>query len=275
MLRFRGALYREAGANDLAKMALGYLWRWIYRAGLTKRQVLDWFARLLRCDVRGAGLYTAGIVPTELRDAIARLMAQQQWNCGDFLEAITEELEKPMPGFRWQADKYGQHILVKVRSEIGERAIVQGKRFADSIFLGCWWTTDNPRDPANQAFQRFIRKQGGSVFWNKPRQGGGRQYGAFLIVDRSSADTTANQLCDLSAEIEPARGEHGHRLSAISMVGIAEHRDVRESDQVWAGCIRSTKFNWKHSLPDLLNGRIDEFRSSKAYKKLQQELRER
>jgi len=262
-------MYREAGVRDLARMALGYLWSWIYRAGLTKQQVLDWFARLLNCDVGGR---TAGVIPTELRDTIARLMAQHEMNCGDFLEALTEELERPMPGFRWQADKFGRHVLVKVRSEIGERAIVQGKRFADSIFLGCWWTTQLPRGRANQTFQRFVRNQGGSVFWNERMSEGGRQYGAFIIVDRGDADNTANQLCSL-ADVVDDEGSGEHRLSAISMAGIAEHREVRETDQVWAGCIRSIKFNWKHSLPDLLNGRIDQFRGSKPYQNLIDQIR--
>lgn len=271
MIRFRGAVYKEARVQDLVRMVLRYLWDWIYRAGLTKQQILAWFGSLLHCDISSGR--QAGIIPTELRDTIARLMANQSWNCGDFMEALTDELEKPIPGYRWKAGEHGQHVLVKVRSEIGERAVVQGKRFAGKIFLGAWWETVTPSGPANRRLQNAIKKNGGSVFWNEKRAGGGRKYGAFVVADRAAAEQIANTLCRL-ADAVTSEGDGDYRLSAIGMDGIAEHRDVRPSDQVWVGCIRSIKFNWEYSLPDLLNGRIEEFKRAAPYNKLIKQLRE-
>ena len=273
MLRFRSALYREAGVQALARMVLGYLWDFIYRAGITKQQVLDWFLQFLHCDVDQPR--QADVIPADLVNAIARIMAGAEWNCGDFAVALEEALDQPIAGYRWKAGKFGQHILVKVRSDVGEHAIVRGKRFADSIFIGAWWSTQEPKGSANQSLQRLIRKQGGATFWNEPRkQDGGRQYGAFVVVDRDNGEGVANQLCS-AADAADLEGGGEHRLSAISMVGIAEHRDVRNSDQVWVGCIRSIKFNWEYSLPDLLNGRIEKFKRAKPYKKLIEQLRER
>jgi len=273
MLRFRAALYREAGIADLARMVLNYLWDWIYRTGLTKQQVLDWFLQFLHCDVDQPR--QADVIPTDLVNAIARIMANAEWNCGDFAVALEEALDGPPPGYRWKTGKFGHHVLVKVRSDVGEHAIVRGKRFADSIFLGAWWTTQEAKGPANQRLQRLVRKNSGAVFWNeKSKQDGGRQYGAFIIVDRSNGEEVANQLCS-AADAADLEGGGEHRLSAISMAGIAEHRDVRTSDQVWVGCIRSIKFNWHHSLPDLLNGRIEEFQKAKPYQNLIEQLRER
>lgn len=273
MFWFRSAVYREAGVRDLARMVLGYLWDWIYRSGITKQQVLDWFRKILHCDIDQGR--SAGIIPTELRDAIAKIMAAHEMNCGDFMVALEEELEKPIPGYRWKTErKFGRHVLVKVRSDIGERAIVRGKRFANSIFLGAWWETDNPKGSANRRLQNLVKREGGAIFWNERRPEGGRQYGAFIIVERKDADETANRLCG-AADAAALDGNGQHRLSAISMAGIAEHRDVRNSDQVWAGCIRSIKLNWEYSLPDLLNGRIEEFKSSKVYTDLIQMIRDR
>jgi len=271
MFRFRSALYREAGAKDLARMVLGYLWSWIYRAGLTKEQVLDWFRSVLSCDVNQR---SAGVIPTELRDAVMRLMAQQSWNCGDFMMALEEEIEKPVPGFRWKTEaKTGRHVLVKVRSDVGERAVVQGKRFADSIFVGIWWTTQNPKGSAHRKLWNQIKREGGSVFWNERLPDGGRQYGAFVISSRDAVSGVADRLCRMTQDVD-LEGGGEHRLSAISMAGVAEHREVRDSDQVWAGCIRSIKFTWEYSLPDLLNGRIEIFKKSKAYNNWISSIRE-
>ena len=264
MFRFRTALYREAGAADLARMVLGYIWTWIYKAGVTKQQVLDWFRHILRCDV---GAKTAGIIPTDLRDTIMRLMADNQFNCGDFMMVLEEEIEKPISGYRWKADKFGHHTLVKVRSEVGEHAIVRGKRFADDLFIGVWWTTKTPRGSDNRKLQNHIKRRGGAVFWNEKLPDGGRQYGAFLIVSRGESDVEANSLCSYVDHVD-LEGGGEHRLSAISMAGIAEPREVRDSDQVWTGCIRSIKFNWKYTLPDLLNGRVEPFKKSKVYNSL-------
>ena len=273
MLQFRSALYVEANAAALARMVLGYLWTWIFKTGLTKQQVLDWFLRLLHCDVDQPR--RADIIPTDLVNAIARVMAGAEWNCGDFVVALEEALDNPVAGYRWKAGKHGHHVLVKVHSDVGEHAIVRGKRFADSIFIGTWWTTQEPKGSANQSLQRLVRKNSGAVFWNEKRkQDGGRQYGAFVIVDRANGEEVANQLCT-TADAADLEGGGEHRLSAISMAGIAEHRDVRNSDQVWIGCIRSIKFNWRYSLPDLLNGRIEEFQKAKPYRNLITQLRER
>lgn len=268
MLVFRSALYREAGVRDFARMVVSHLWSWIYRSGVSREQIINWFQRFLRCDVPT----TAELLPQELVNTIARLMAGADWNCGDFVIALEEALERPPVGFRWRTDQLGRHYLAKVESDVQESAIIKGKRFADRIFIGAWWTTEAPRGQANQKLQRFIRGNDGAVFWNDKSERG-RQYGAFLIVDRNDGEGTANALCDLAIRVD-LEGQGEHRLSAISMDGIAEHREVRNSDQVWVGCIRSIKFSWTHSLPDLLNGRIDEFRESREYNDLIRLLRE-
>lgn len=270
MIQYCGSVYREAGAADLARMVLGYLWTWIYKAGITKQQLLDWFSTTLNCSVPQR---SAGVIPTALRDTIMKLMAQHSFNCGDFMMALEEEVEKPVPGFRWKADKFGRHVLVEVRSDVGERAMVQGKRFANDIFIGAWWTTQIPGGSANRKLQNHLRRQGGSVFWNEKLPAGGRQYGAFLIVPRAESDVAADALCVFADQVD-LEGSGEHRLSAVSMAGIAEHREVRSSDQIWTGCIRSIKFTWKHSLPDLLNGRIEQFQKSKPYQNLVRMIRE-
>lgn len=269
MLVFRSAVYRTASVQSFAKMVVSHLWSWIYRAGVSREQILGWFQRFLRCDVPT----TAELLPQELVETIARLMAGAEWNCGDFIMALEEALELPPAGFRWRTDKLGRHYLTKVESDVQESAIVKGKRFADQIFIGIWWTTEAPRGQANQKLQRVIRSHGGAVFMNEKSEHG-RQYGAFLITDKSEGEVIATQLCDLTIRVD-LEGQGEHRLSAISMDGIAEHREVRNSDQIWVGCIRSIKFNWFHSLPDLLNGRIDEFRTSREYNDLIRLLRER
>lgn len=269
MLSFRSAIYCEAGVRDFAKMVVNHLWSWIYRSGVSREQIVNWFQRFLRCDVPTV----AELLPQDLVDTIARLMAGADWNCGDFVNALEEALERPPAGFRWRTDKLGKHYLAKVESDVQESAIIKGKRFADKIFIGAWWTTEAPRGQVNQKFQRFIRQNGGAVFWNDKSERG-RQYGAFLIVEQGQGEDVANALCELAARVD-LEGQGEHRLSAISMAGVAEHREVRHSDQVWIGCIRSIKFNWTHSLPDLLNGRIDDFRESREYQDLIRLLRDR
>jgi len=269
MIVFRSAIYRVASVQAFVRMVVNHLWSWIYRSGVSREQILGWFERFLHCDVPT----TAELLPQELVDTIARLMAGSEWNCGDFIMALEEALERPPAGFRWRTDRYGKHYLTKVESETQESAIIKGKRFANKIFVGVWWTTETPKAQANQKFQRFIRTNNGAVFWNEKSERG-RQYGAFLIVDRDVGESVANTLCELATRVD-LEGQGEHRLSAISMDGVAEHREVRNSDQMWVGCIRSIKFNWLHSLPDLLNGRIDDFRNSREYQDLTRLLRER
>lgn len=250
-------------------MALRGLWDWIYRAGLSKQQIRNFILGLVNCDI---GSRTAGILPEDLVKQIAGILSSQEWNCGDFVNALDDALEHPPPGFRWKTDKFGHTVLIKVRSEVSEQPIVKGKRFADDVFIGAWWTTYRPTASANRRLQNFIKRQDGSVFWNEKLEDGGRQYGAFIIVDEAGADYVAEQLCNLANQVE---GEGGgeYRLSAIKMIGIAEHREVRVSDQICLSCICSIKFNWKYNLDDLLNGRIEAFKQSPVYKKLISQIR--
>lgn len=270
MFRFRTAIYRVAGVRDVARLVVSHLWTWIYRTGITKERLLAWFQSFLKCGVPDER--TADVLPAELVDVIARIMAGNSWNCGDLRRALEDALETPPPGFRWRVDQYGKHTLIMIKSDTTEKAIVRGKRFADKVFIGIWWTTNVPRGSNNQRLHRLIKQHDGAVFWNEKAEVG-RQYGAFVIVGKGMGEGVAGELCALADRVDEEGGGE-HRLSAISMDGVAEHRDVRHSDQVWVGCIRSIKFNWKHSLPDLLNGRIEEFRASRQYQDLVRLLRE-
>lgn len=270
--RFRGARYREAGVRDVVRMALNYLWDWIYRAGLSKKQVKNTLLSLVNCDV---GSRTAGVIPESLLSQVAKLMSSQGWNCGDLADAIDDALETPPPGYRWSTDKFGHTTLVKVRSDAIEQPIVKGKRFLDDVFIGAWWTTSNPRGSANRQLKNYIKRKGGAIFWNEkiPDQTG-RQYGAFIITPIDEAELVSEPLCDFADRIEREGGGE-YRLSAIKMAGIAEHRPVKVSDQIWVGCIRSIKFNWKYNLDDLLNKRVEQFKNSPEYRKLIEEIRAR
>jgi len=260
---------------DIVRMVLGYLWEWIYRSGITQQQVIDFFTSFdprawLRSRKAANPLPT---IPDEIKTAVAKLLVMTGWNMGQFALELEKQIRHPPPGFRWRTDKWGNSVLVE-EGVAGEQPIVKRKGFADHVFIGIWWHTAAPRGAANQELQRFIRANGGKTFWRPKRlYDGFKQYGAYIITTQTDATAVADALCALMPEVE-AEGGGEYRLSAIKMDGIAEHREVRRSDQFWAGCIRSIKLNWEYNLDDLLNGRIGEFKQSKVYTDLIAELRQ-
>jgi len=270
MLVFRGAVYRTASLKQIAKVIVGYLWKWLARTGTTRQQLLSWFTKFLHCDTEQR---TADILPTDIVQSIAKLMAKGGMNCGDFILELERALDHPPAGYRWKTDQYGHQILVSSKNETEEKAIVRGKRFKDKIFIGVWWKTFKASGKMSRRLQNTIKRNNGAVFWNVRLDDGSRQYGGFVVADESDADPIADLICTAAAAADEEGGGE-HRLSAISMDGIAEHREVRKSDQVWLGCIRSIKFNWKYNLTDLLNGRIAEFKNAEPYMNLIRSIRD-
>lgn len=292
LVRIGGTLYRQAGVKDLAQLIVGYLWEWIYRTGISKQQVLDFFRKFdPRKWLRGR---RGDALPDDLIQQVARLMSHTGIQMGDLFVELEKALDTPPPGYRWKVDRFGTETLVKVQQQGKEHPIVKGKRFANQVFFGAWWVTGLPKGRANQALQRLCRSNNGGVFWNQkivagPRgidtvpeseqtwnvqiPAGGRQYGAFCIVDQDNADEASGQL-KKAADAMAQEGGGEYRLSAISLNGPAEHRAVKASDQVHTRYIKSIKFNWKYNLTDLLNGRIAEFKNAEPLAKLVQLIRE-
>ena len=269
VFKFKNAAYRKASLKDLARIVASYLWQWIYRTGITKQQVIDWFAKF---DPRQyLKERQSGLIPDEIKLAVARMLATSGIEYGDFVQQLSTELENPPPGFRWKTDRFGSEILVKVSGQSEEKPLVRGKKFAGTVFIGVWWSTSLPRGKSNQALQRYLRKHNGAVFW-KVKDAGKMQYGGFLMTPIASAKGVAvevKQLCEaMSHEDE---GEYS--LSAVRLDGPAEHRKVEKSDQIALPGINSIKFNDRYTLIDLLNGRIAEFKHSEPYVRLIDQLR--
>lgn len=267
--RFQQVVYRQAGVVDIARLVTSYLWQWLYRTGITKQQVLDFFAsfdpRKYLKEHRG------GLIPDEIKLAVAKLLASSGIEYGDFVRQLSDELDDPPPGFRWKTDRFGAETLVKVQSKAPEKALVRGKDFSDQVFIGVWWSTSLPKGKANQALQRYLRKHNGAVFW-KVKVEGGQQYGGFLMTPLASAKGVAIEVQQLTEGVVH-ESDGSYKLSAIRLDGPAEHRDVRSTDQIALPGINSIKYNDRYTLVDLLNGRIAEFKNATPYVKLIEQLR--
>jgi len=282
---YKNACYVQAGGftlRSIANWVMGKLWEWIYRAGVSKKEVQAWITKTFsKSRLRQSAL--PNLKPeeeSELVDTVARFMAQTGVMSGDFVRELLRLLDNPPDGYRWERDNFGRQRLIKVRSEIGEHGIVRGKGFRGKTLIGIWWTTKKPRGSAHRSLVDWIRKQEpGDIFlnWAIPGErggmGGGREYGGFIIVPTTSAPSYAEAVVDkVQKATEAGNGES--RLSAVTLDGLSEGKRVENSDKIRLPGINSIKFNWDFNTPDLLNGRVAEYKKQQEYLDLVQMLRE-
>jgi hypothetical protein len=207
-------------------------------------------------------------------EATRRLLSRTRIAMGDFQREVIREVmdSDPGPGYRWDMDTFGRKFLVKVRSKVEERGLVRGKGFRDKTLIGIWWTTKNPRGSPHRSLVGWIRKNGGNLFLNWAYPDGGREYGGFVIVPSASASGAAVQAFD-RVEKATSDGDGEYRLSAVTLDALADGKRIENSDKVRLPNINSIKFNWEYNLPDLLNGRVAEYKKEKEYQDLVQMLR--
>ena len=207
--------------------------------------------------------------------ATRRLLSRTRIAMGDFQREVIREVMDgdPGPGYRWEMDTFGRRFLVKTRSKVEERGMVRGKDFRNRTLIGIWWTTKNPRGSPHRSLIGWIRKNDGNVFLNWAYPDGGREYGGFVIVPSTSAPGTAEQAFNyVEKAIKDGEGDE-YRLSAVTLDALADGKRIENSDKIRLPHINSIKFNWEYNLPDLLNGRVAEYKKEKEYQDLVQMLR--
>jgi hypothetical protein len=298
-LLYKGATYRSAWTvTALVQKILAPLWPWIAKLGLSPEDILSFFKQFFpTAQPSRQGAPAPGFrnffakkpelrVPNFIKDNIALLLStpvdspdgkKVQLSWADFVEALWQALEKPPTGYRWDKDSTGTYTLHAAEGRT-EKSLVQGPRFADTVFIGIWWTTKVPKSIENISLRAFIEMQGtapyqdvyGDVFLKAPYEDK-TQYGAFVVLPRMEAENMAQKVC-LMTKAAAEKGDGEYRLSAIMLTGAADRREIRASDQVKLGCINSIKFNWEYNLPDLLMGRVTEYKNSGDMKTFLDEL---
>ena len=260
-----------------AKWFVDKLWDWIYYLGLSQKEAVAWVKKLFPTSRHeAAGL--PDVSPEEWQqyiEATRRLLSRTRIAMGDFQREVIKEVSEgdPGPGYRWDMDSFGRRFLIKVRSEVEERGIVRGKDFRNRTLIGIWWTTKNPRGSPHRSLLSWIRKNGGNIFLNWTYPDGGREYGGFVVVPSASAPGMAEQVFD-RVEKATEDGDGEYRLSAVSLDALAEGKRIENSDKIRLPHINSIKFNWEYNLPDLLNGRVAEYKKEQEYQDLVQMLRD-
>lgn len=282
----RAAVYREAGTVDLIRAILGYLWEWIYRAGISFDEVEGWFSSLVSRFTGNRGAVkipdSFPTLPRSMVDAAFELLSDTGMTPGELMQMFTRELAKPPSGFAWVL-RDGRQVLVKSAAKKDSptrgKPIVWGKKYRDKVFLSVWWTSALPRGPRNQALQRFV-----TVYWRtsrliKPSLPGPdvqktriNQYGGFLIVPEAEAPGIASELCGLVQDAV-AEGDGEYKAGAFRLVAFSENRPVEDSDQVRYACATSKKLTNRITIRKLLNGAVEDFQGSKVYQNLIQMLR--
>jgi len=206
-------------------------------------------------------------IPADLASKVIGLLSEQSLDFVAFMSAVDDALDKPPPGYRWRVDETGKRVLARVgRKNTREPAIVRGKRFATSMFVGVWWQAEKNESYYTQAIENWLKNHNGGVFYVN-YDDDYVQYHGFAILDEKEEFATY-EICSLAANFKKLGGYSDIRLSVISMIGIAEHRAVHLSDHKHFGCIRSAKYNWKYNINDVLNGRVVEYKNSGDYNKL-------
>jgi hypothetical protein len=291
LIKYRGAFYRYSSLTGLvakaAKWVMDKLWGWIVKFGWSKEEVTDWIKKTFSLDETTASRRVEAKLPNlkpdeekQLVDLAAKLLAKAGVPSGDFARELLKLLDDPPSGYRWERDTWGMQRLKSVRSEIGEHGIVRGKGFADKVLISLWWTTNAFKKSPHRTLLSFIRENDGNVFlsWDIPEdeiggRSGFREYGAFVIVSKDMAKDMARAIVP---RIEQAakKGEGEFHLGAVKLNRLAAGNRVETRDQVKLPGANSIKFNWDYTLPDLLNGRVTEYKNEKEYLQLVEMLRE-
>lgn len=298
---YKGAVYREAGVYDtVAKKLLAPLWKWIAKLGLTKQDILNFFSSLFdEVEKRRSGLKSVDKIelPEQLKNLLLNFLAASKLERGPALLAIDAALDEPGPGYDWQTvGSLGEQVLIQTNVQglapLPNIPIARGEKFVDSVFISVWWATENPENTADIALRGYIESHTGAVFWHaigQPKYPKQVQFGGFVVVPRMEAAATGQDLCKLAHDavtegnnprrFPPSTLWKYYKLGAVSLNGVVEGREVTNQDGVKLGvggmsCADSIKFSHYITLPDILMGRSQEFRSSatNAYQILLNEL---
>ena len=256
-VRYRSAIYHEAGVRDIAKLAASYIFPWIYKLGLTKDQVVRWLKGLIP-GRKSAAL--PSYIPDELKLQVAQLLAGTGMILGDVIRELIREMDTPPPGFRWKKDpETGDLRMVKHSYKGEEKGLHRGKKFEGKVFVGCWWATNKPSGKINRKLQATLRKAGGGVFY-KIKVVDYTDYYGWAIVPEAEAVALGPILLELCRQvIDEGMGEY--RLSAMRLDGMAERRKLTSADVFrLTGIFKSIKYNDETNLDDLQQGRVREFK---------------
>jgi hypothetical protein len=291
LVRFQGACYRYAADSKpgllsrAARWFLDKLWGAVYAAGWTYEELSEWLLGVLGTERRAAGWDPDDEDVIALAEQLLTVLAKSGMFPGDILREIMKHklLDHPPAPYRWEVDNFGRKQLVKTRSEVPEQGIVRGKRFAGKSLIGVWWTTMKQRSRAHKEFVRWLQSKdvGGKIFlnWTIPAEGvggmgGGREYGAFVLVPTDIAPIRGGEIKERIERVTKA-GDGEYRLSGVKLDGLAEGKRIENSDQLRVpGVVNSIKFNWDYTLPTLLNGGVAEYKGQKEYDDLVAMLRE-
>jgi hypothetical protein len=277
---YRTGCYRRIVASVAQRIAGWFvekLWDWIYHLGLSQQEAVEWIQRLFPTEQKRTAAGLPDVSSEEWQtylEATRRLLSRTKISMGDFQREVIRAVMdgNPGPGYRWDMDSFGRKFLVKTRSEVEERGVVRGKDFRNKILIGIWWTTKNPRGSPHRSLVGWIKKNNGGVFLNWAYPEGGREYGGFVITPSASAPGTAENIYHrIEKAVQDGDGEY--RLSAVSLDALADGDRIENSDKVRLPHINSIKFGWQFTLPDLLNGRVAEYKREPEYQKLVQMLR--
>ncbi len=263
-IRYAGAVYRQAGARDIARILATMIFPWIYKLGLGRSKVVKWLSNMsCKVPVRQAA---HAYIPDDLKLQVCRMLTDTGMVVGDVIIELIRTIEDdPPPGFRWKKDKEtGDLRLVKHSYKGQEKPLHRGKKFAGKVFVGCWWSTDKPS--SSRKIQSLLKRNNGGVFF-KFKQDPYTEYFGYCIVPREEADQLGDQLNQMVRSI--AASDHGggtveesYRLSASKLDALDERRQLNAGDiYTLTGIFKSNKYNHEVNLTDLLLGRVSEFKS--------------
>lgn len=271
-VQHQAGIYRVAGVRDVARLVVSYLWKWIYRLGLGKNQVIEWLWSLVPKGEREANTRrltaATGVISDEMKVEISRILTHTGISLGDLVRYIVNEMDDPPPGYRWRKDPdTGDLRLIKHSYKGEEKAIHRGRRFENQVFVGVWWATRKPSGPTNRKIQAILRRNKGGVFF-KEKPGEYTDYYGYAIVPLGKETGLGQQLKTLADQVKD-EGDGEYRLSAISLDALAERRKVTPEDVITlSGIYKSIKYNWELNLTDILNGRSKDNRINEGVKRV-------
>lgn len=283
LVRYGAALYREAGAADLARQVASYLFGWLAKAKVSKQAVLAWLKTLYE-TVSGEGRHRAhdsasSLVPSYLIRHIAKVfseLSEKGATFGDFVAELSSALDNPPEGYEWVV-RDGQEYLVRSTPRTRPTMPVRGKRFRGYVLVGVWWVTPLAKSSSNRQLRSFLQRHNGGVFYQRAKSRkvvedapimNMAEYGGFLVAPQVSVEGLGIQLRDLgSAVIEDGGRFH---LSAVKLDKLAEldpesgrAQQLNSTDQFFTHSVKSSVFRPeepRHTLFSVVNGQVQEYR---------------